>query len=114
MTDFDVRLENWASWCRANPHRSHCFSIEHRYKPPPCWESQNPRIEIDILDAAIIERTVIQLPDQSKLALKYAVVLPWVPFWEQIRRIGCKSRAYDETIRRAKIMLKNVLDKHES
>ena len=116
MTDerLEERLENWAAWCRANPHKSHCFSIEHRYTPPPCWDSQQPRREIDILDAAVIEKLVIRLPDQAKAALKYGVVLPWVPFWEQVRRIACKGHTYKETIKRAKTMLKNVLDKLES
>lgn len=103
------RIENWARWCRSNPTRAHCFSIEHRYKAPPCWESQQPHIEVDMLDAVIVEKAVIGLPVKFKLAMKYAHVMPWTPFWVQVRLIGCKGSDYGETVRRAEIALGNVL-----
>lgn len=109
MSDLEQRIENWARWCRSNPNRAHCFSIEHRYKAPPCWESQEPHIEIDTLDAVIVEKAVIGLPVKYMMALKYARVMPWVDYWVQVRKIGCKSRDYGDTVRRAQIMLGNVL-----
>lgn len=104
-----ARLRNWAMWCRSNPTRAHCFSIEHRYRPPAQWEAPDPRIEIDILDAAAVEKCVIGLPGQYRLALKYAYVLPWTPFFIQVRKIGCHRTKYDETVRRAEVMILNVL-----
>lgn len=102
------RLENWARWARVNATRCHCMSIEHRYKAPPCWEQEQPRHEVDILDAVIIEKIVVSLPSKNMQALKYAYILPWVPYWEQIRRIGCKSSNYLDTIHKAELMVRNA------
>lgn len=104
-----ARIRNWAMWCRSNPTRAHCFSIEHRYRPPAQWEAPDPHIEIDILDAAIVEKAVIGLPVKFKAAMKYAHVMPWTPFWVQVRLIGCKGNDYAETVKRAEAMILNVL-----
>lgn len=105
----DNRLDNWARWCRHNPERAHCMSLEHRYTPPQCWESEQPKIDVDVLDAAIVEKAVIQLPEKFRLALKYGLVTPWIPFWEQVRKIKCSRNDYEDTVRTAKIMLVNIL-----
>lgn len=108
----EKRLANWVRWCRSNPARAHCMSIEHRYKAPPCWEAPEPRFEVDILDAVLIEKAVIGLPAMYKAALKYGYVMPWVDYWVQIKRIGCKSNDYETTIHKAMVMVFNRIIKN--
>lgn len=104
-----ARISNWVMWCRSNQTRAHCFSIEHRYKAPAQWETPSPHIEVDILDAVIVERAVIGLPVRFKAAMKYAHVMPWVPFHVQVRKIGCSKNEYGDTVRLAEIALRNAL-----
>lgn len=79
----EPRLFNWARWCRSGAMLWPicCVGLESRYRAPQCWETAEPRIAIDLLDAYAIEDAVRTLPKRYRTALKYWHVTRLDPRW---------------------------------
>lgn len=73
--DVVVRLTEWGFWARNRVHYGHCFSIEHRYRPPQCWYPEEARPVVVTSQAVEVERAVRHLPKRVRLALKLVYVL---------------------------------------
>jgi hypothetical protein len=81
----ELRLRNWTRWARQGHGTvGHCSSIEYRYKTPQCWWPEEPRTEIDLLDAILVERAARSL----SIHFQKPMVLYWVLFWAKREASG--------------------------
>lgn len=102
------RLVNWGKWARNKPQYGHCLSIEHRYRSPQCWWPEEPRNEIDLLDALRVERVMRHLPDMHRAALRYKYV---IGIGEQgiCNRLRVKPYLWGFILSHAQLMVRNLL-----
>jgi len=71
-----TRLGNWARWVRVRPHGWAIHPMWRAAVTPRSWDI-DPHIStaLDTLDALLIERTVSQLPEKHRDALRWFYVL---------------------------------------
>ena len=71
-----ARLGNWARWVRVRPHGCQTHPMWRHSVTPRGWDI-DPHIStaLDTLDALLIERTVSQLPEKHRDALRWFYVL---------------------------------------
>lgn len=116
MSDIQNRLENWARWARVRPHYAKCRSLEGKYKAPPTWHPPEPRIEVDTLDAVVIEKALVQpsFPKKSREIIKYAYLYSGIHPMKICRKLGIKNGDIDAELRTAIMMLENRLNIKEN
>lgn len=108
IVDLDAQIDNWASWVRTRPPRSHCRSIEHLYRPPKHWWPEAPRAAIDVQEALKVERALRVVPRQHQQALiwHYAAKAPSSYI---CRKLVLRRDDWDRFLEDARTMLKNIL-----
>lgn len=111
MTEIQERLVNWARWARVRPHYSSCKSLEGRYKAPPTWHPPEPKIHVDTLDAAVIEKALVNpsFPKKARELIKYSYLYPQINHMKMCRKLGIKNNDIDGELRMAILMLENRL-----
>ena len=107
-----ARLVNWARYVRNHPHllpmqpmfrnakTPRTLDVD-RYMPPP----------IDQLDGLLIEKTVRQLPDRNRDALRWNYVYPSIFPMKMARYLGISVGALAEAVKNGRFMLKNNLQR---
>lgn len=116
MSEIQDRLENWARWARVRPHYSSCKSLEGRYKAPPTWHPPEPKINVDTLDAAVIEKALVNpsFPKKARELIKYSYLYPQINHMKMCRKLGIKNNDIDGELRMAILMLENRLRVNEN
>ena len=112
------RLFNWSKWAKSHiVIPISCKSLEALYRPPPCWHAPEPRTNIDLLDAFVIEKHLIQLPRREMNIIVYNYITSWKNFdhfcsKHKIRgsKLATKSQQFEIDLQRAENMLNNLLD----
>lgn len=104
-------IENWRRWAisRSNT-RSRCMSIESRYRSTDVFEGKVARIQINILEAVVIEKIIRTLPKKNKAAIK-AYHIQRLPTHIMRRKLG--ERDIGCLMRNSWCMIKNLLDKQK-
>lgn len=111
------RIENWVKvvadrrWYSAT-----CGSAEGRYRPEGLTAAEDkirrqPRLPLDVLDGWEVERawrSIEHLPYRLFLAYHYHRKLPVRVI---CRRLGIHYRRFDETLRKARASLRNLLER---
>lgn len=107
----DVRLPNWARWAKVRPHYSSCRSLEHKYKSPQTWHEVEPKTEIDLLDAVVIEKALVHpaFPKRAREIIKYCYLMPHLHPMKVCRKLGIRNGEIDMELRNAINMLANRL-----
>ena len=110
------RLINWARWAKVRPHYATCRSLEGKYKAPPTWHPPEPRIEVDTLDAVVIEKALTNptFPKKSREIIKYSYLTPFIHPMKISRKLGIKNGDIESELRYAINMLENRLNKKEN
>jgi len=72
--DADYLLSRYGAWSMDRFKKSHCASIEHRYRPPLTGETEEdrrrPRLELmPTFDAMAVHRAVIRVPQPFRAVL---------------------------------------------
>lgn len=58
-SDLTLRIRNWARWAGGHfGSVGHCASIEHRYRSPQHWWPEQPKTEVDLFDAVVVEKAI--------------------------------------------------------
>lgn len=109
MIDIQDRLVNWARWAKVRPKYSTCRSLEHKYKSPQTWHEQEPRIEVNILDAVIIEKALVNIafPKRHRELIKYAYLYAGINPMKICRKLGIRNGEIEMELRLAISMLEN-------
>lgn len=101
------RLDNWAMWCIERDPRRSCRSIEGRYRPEG-GDRDIPVMVVNPLDAVVIERAMVKMPNRERSLLKSHFV-EREPVIELRRRFAIRFGMYESEIGRAIRMFENVL-----
>ena len=108
----DRRLDNWGRWQRDHPQRSHCRSIEHRYRASSGGEVASPGAPplnfVDQRDALQVNRAWQALPLVERTLLAQHYVKAANPR-TSARLTGVRWDSYGERLRSAVVMVKNRL-----
>jgi len=100
-------LIHWGRWLRFTLPQGHCASIEHRYRPPPCWYPLEPRPEEpDIKKAELVEQLMRIVPKYSRKILKFRYLYRADREWMTKR---LRSKDLDQEIYTARQIIKNLL-----
>ena len=106
----NLRLEEWARYCRVKPAVWCCQPMFRLYRAPKQWESDlDIRIEINTLAAHEIERAVSFLPDKHRTAIRWCYVFSHVPVGKVQRELGATREALAGLIHDGRTMLVNRL-----
>ena len=111
MQDTENRLHNWARWAKVRPKYSTCRSLEHKYKSPQTWHAEEPRVEVNILDAVVIEKALVHpsFPRRYRELIKYVYLYPGINPMKICRKLGIRNGDIDAEVRYAILMLENRL-----
>lgn len=101
------RLDNWALWCIERDPRRSCRSLEGRYRPEG-GDRDIPVMAINSLDAVIIERAMVKMPNRERELLK-AHFIAREPVINLRRRYSIRFGMYESEIGRSIRMLENTL-----
>lgn len=101
------RLDNWALWCIERDPRRSCRSIEGRYRPEG-GDRDIPVMVVNPLDAVVIERAMVNMPNRERALLK-SHFIEREPVVELRRRFAIRFGMYESEIGRSIRMLENVL-----
>lgn len=105
-------LENWARWCKVKHGVATCDSIEHKWKSPQEWGAPGapevPRGAIDLVKARQVNVAWLAMPEPYKQVLRDDYVFKRNPR-VTCRRYGLAFSAYDEYVRRARLMCRNLM-----
>lgn len=101
------RLDNWALWCIERDPRRSCRSIEGRYRPEG-GDRDIPVMVVNPLDAVVIERAMVNMPNRERALLK-SHFIEREPVVELRRRFAIRFGMYESEIGRAIRMVENVL-----
>lgn len=118
VTDIESRLINWGRWCNGSKSSSggHCGSIEwqwvDKWKQKYGWadppDTNRILAKVDVLDAELIQSTMIYLPITFRQVLSMRYV-----HQKSAKRtayeVGCKEWALDAVVSDAKNALKTCL-----
>lgn len=104
-------IENWRRWAIGRSRQlSRCQSIESRYKSTDVFEGIQAKVQINIIEAVIIEKIIRTLPKKNKAAIK-AYHIQRLPTHVMRRKIG--ERDIGCLMRNSWLMIKNLLDKRK-
>ncbi len=135
MTDseLDDYLAEWRKWCfwrdePIGPEDVSCASIEHRYISPQCWWPPEPRQEPPVEWIGLsVEKAVQALPERYRAVLRMEFLgvavlhgrrrrvfretgdTPETISNRKRRSLHMAKWDYEETLERARIMVRNVL-----
>lgn len=104
------RLDNWALWCIERQPRRSCRSIEGRYRPEG-GDRDIPVFVVNPLDAVVIERAMVKMPNRERGLLK-AHFVDREPVIELRRKYAIRFGMYESEIGRAIRMVEDVLKTH--
>jgi hypothetical protein len=105
------RLVNWGDWCRIRPSRAgRCNSAEGGFTPEAgrVWNPQEPRPYVDLLDAEVMNSTLIALAHEFRFGLRLRYFQRWPDKWIA-RSIPVPRLQYQSFMRRARLMVRNHL-----
>ena len=106
----NLRLEEWARYCRVKPAVWCCQPMFRLYRAPKQWESDlQIRIEINTIDASEIEKAVSILPPKHRTAIRWFYVFSHTPVGRVRREIGVTSEGLKGLIDDGRDMIKNRL-----
>ena len=118
MTDIESRLNNWARWGRPQTQYRRTYSLEGRYIPEAgdVFEEKKAVIPIDMRDAVILEKIIVQLPTKHRKVIVYSWVYPWTVkndrlFYKVCRLCGVRPSLFERYENEAKNMVKKLLNK---
>ena len=102
-----ARLGNWARWVRVRPHGCQTHPMWRHSVTPRGWDI-DPHIStaLDTLDALLIERTVSQLPEKHRDALRWHYVRKADPAG-MARRLGVSLAGLLELVCDGRAMVAN-------
>jgi hypothetical protein len=103
-----ARLLNWARWVTPSSTTAICPMFKQAKSNAWQWHTPEVRETVDIQDALKVEREVCALPDQARMAIKWAYVERTDP-GRSTRRIASSDAALAEVIFYARQMLKRRL-----
>lgn len=104
-------IENWRRWAIGRSNQlGKCQSIESRYKSTDVFDGKQAMIQVNILDALVIEKIIRTLPKKNKAAIK-AYHIQRLPTNIMRRKIG--ERDIGCLMRNSWSMIKNLLDKRK-
>lgn len=110
-------LENWGRWVIEHPKRSHCRSIEHRYRPNAKDDDprRTPKREIDELGASRTERIISNptFPQRERHMLRMHFAFWWINSSRTCRETGIRFSEYEMFLGRAVRMFENRLTRSE-
>lgn len=116
--EIQERIENWAVWCIERQPRRSCRSIEGRYRPEG-GDRDIPVLVANPLDAVVIERAMVKMPNRERALLKAHFVerdkdgrRP--PVIDLRKRFAIRFGMYESEIWRAIRMVENTLKTVES
>jgi hypothetical protein len=113
--DLEARLLNWQAWGKDRAKYQRCLSLEGNYKPPPVWHAPALKVEVDIIDAKLVEDYIITLPKKYKEVLVVQYMYPYLLINERfndtcnIIGISRKSHVWNDFLKQSKIILQNLL-----
>lgn len=114
-TEFEELLHNWWNYYRNRQIRRTTRSLEGRYRPESDIES-TPKavIPIDIKNALLVERAIINpFPAKFRELIKFSMEHhSESEFWRFIRKNGFKAYNFNDEVRKAKIALRNRVNKN--
>ena len=106
----NLRLEEWARYCRVKPAVWCCQPMFRLYRAPKQWESDlQIRIEINTLAAHEIERAVSFLPDKHRTAIRWAYVFSHIHDARIRAELGVTQEGLARLIHDGRDMLVNRL-----
>ena len=107
-------LQNWGRWLRAGPRvDGQCGSIEGRWRSARCWYPPQPRpLPSDELDALRVDRVMHLVPRRHRNALRLHY-LHRFPVFLVARRVAIGADEIEEFMRRARLVVKNLLTRAE-
>lgn len=103
-------LLNWGMWCKRSRRAGRCASAEGGYIPERVRQEKvrEARVQVNSLSAERINSGMLLIPKEERhaLQLRYYLSLP-----DRIiaRKLGVNIEAYPACMRRARLMLRNVL-----
>lgn len=103
------RLQNWKRAFKDHPHYRVTPSLEGRYKCPQCWEEKQIQEPIDINDALLVEKAVINLPDKNKAIIKYNYFTPYIALHGWCRKNNIRPDQFEYELARSIKMIDNIL-----
>lgn len=96
--DTHQELTLWGRWARSGAITGRCGSIEHNYRPPPCWHPPEPRPELPTDTQALeTERLMRHLRRLPRLILKFVYVFRADGTFIS-RRLKFREWEYDERL----------------
>ncbi len=125
MTDtaqIDDELENWKQYYRDRTTQRVTFSLEGKYRPErndKDYEEEAPppaRKPINVALAVKYEKAIIQLPFTFEACLVIDYMYKWAlsdkNFHKTCRIAKVSPRDWNDTVKKAKLMLINRMNKH--
>ena len=104
-------MENWRRWATGRSNtRNCCMSIESRYRSTDVFDGKEARIQINILEAVVVEKIIRTLPKKNKAAIK-AYHIQRLPTHIMRRKLG--ERDIGCLMRNSWCMIKNLLEKQK-
>lgn len=85
------RVLNWSCWARDRKITPvSCRSLETNYRSPQLWEYPTLKTELDILDAAEVEKilTAQTFPKAHMAIIVYTFVYPYLNYEGALRKIN--------------------------
>ena len=103
------RLTNWARWVRVHPHGWATTPMFRMFQSKARqWHAQVINDPVDTLDALLIERTVSQLPDKHRTAIRWSYVHCHDPLG-MARRLAVTKQGLAELVGTGRTMVINKL-----
>ncbi len=100
-------LLNWARVVRVHVASDKPAPMFAAYRSSETWESDGPRIPVDMLAGWKTEKAVSNLPEKHRAAVRWHYVWPWKAPGMVARRIAVPISVLHELVHDGRSMLRN-------
>lgn len=101
------QLLNWARVVRVHAQTMAPPPMFRHYRCDGGWGDDAPAVPLDLLGGWQMERSVSNLPDKHREAIRWHYVRPWLNPYSQARRLAVTQIGLIDLVHQARAMLKN-------
>jgi len=104
-----ARLENWKRWVSVRPHGWQTHPMWRNSRTSKQWEaSPHIGVQLNTLDAVLVEKAVSQLPEKHRAAIRWSYVHAGNPL-AMARTLAVSKQGLADLVDSGRTMLENRL-----
>jgi hypothetical protein len=108
--EIHIRLINWARYVRDHPRMWPVQPMFQNAKTSRQWDlSPHVKAAIDELDGLLVEKTIRNLPERNRDALRWYYVYAGIPVAKIRRHLAVTLEGLDKAVRDGRSMVNNLL-----